>query len=160
MSEAELRAYSERYRQLQIRDSDEPELLLAWKGNTQILLWLDAGRLAAYQVTWTYPLTNFDSRLKTDLCSGVRYVDVSLVGDPELSGAAVWLDGQRVGELSSSGNLTWYVPLGAHQLRVEEPDGGAWSIELRYDDSSSGHDSVAISHDALRPGSPSNAGME
>lgn len=145
MSVAELRTYSERYPQLQIRDPDEPELLVAWKGNTQILLWLGTGGLTAYQITWTYPLTNFDSRLKTDLCSGARYVELNLVGDSALAGAAVWLDGERVGELTSSGNFTWDVPLGAHQFRVEKPDGGSWSTELRYDESSAGHDRLPIS---------------
>jgi len=145
MSEAELRTYSERYPQLEIRDPDEPELLIASKGNTQILLWLGAGGLTAYQVTWTYPLTNFDSRLKTDVCSGARYVELNLVGDSELSGAAVWLDGERVGTLSKTGTFTWDVPLGVHQLRVERMGGGSWSTELRYDESGPGHHRVPVS---------------
>jgi hypothetical protein len=145
MSEAELRTYSERYPQLQIRVPDEPELLIAWKGNTRILLWFGRGGLTAYQITWTYPITNFDSRLKTDLCSGARYVDLNLVGESELAGAAVWLDGERLGELSRSGTFTWEVPLGVHELRIEIAGGGSWSTELRYDDSSSGHHRVPVS---------------
>ena len=145
MSEAELRAYSESYPRLQIRNPEEPELLIAWKGNTQIELWLGADGLTAYQVTWTYPLTNFDSQLKTDLCSGARYVDLDLVGDPELAGAGVWLDGERVGELSRSGNFSFDVPIGGHELRIESPGGGSWSTKLRYDESSSGHHRVPIS---------------
>lgn len=143
MSEAELRTYSDRY-PLEIRDPDEPELLVAWKGNTQILLWLGLDGLTAYQVTWTYPLTNFDSQLKTDLCSGARYVDLNLVGDSELGGAAVWLDGERVGELSRSGTFSFDVPLGAHELRIERPGGSSWSTELSFDESR-GHHGVPIS---------------
>lgn len=150
MSETELRTYSERYPQLQIRNPDKPELLVAWKGNTQILLWLNAGGLTAYQVTWTYPLTHFESGLKTDLCSGVKYVELNVVGDSVLTGAAVWLDGERVGELSGAGTFTLDVPLGIHELRVEEALGGSWRTELRYDESSSGHDRVSIPESALR----------
>jgi hypothetical protein len=145
MSEAELRSYSDRYPQLQIRDPDEPELLVAWKGNTQLPLWFVADGLVAYQVAWTYPLTNLESQLKTDLCSGAKYVDLNLVGDSELAGAAVWLNGKRLGEFSRSGTFTWDVPLGVHELRIETASGGSWSTELRYDESSSGHHRIPIS---------------
>lgn len=145
MSEAELRTYSARYPQLAIRVPDEPDLLIASKGNTRILLWFGAGGLTAYQVTWTYPLTNFESQLKTDLCSEAKYVKLSLVGDSELAGAAVWLDGERVGALSRTGTFTCDVPLGVHELRIERAGGGSWNRQLRYDESSSGHHRVPVS---------------
>jgi hypothetical protein len=124
---------------------------VAWKGNTQILLWFGPRGLSAYQVTWTYPLTHFDSRLKTDLCSGIRYVNLMLIGDSELAGAAVWLDDERVGELSEAGNFNRDVPVGVHHLRVEKPDGGSWRTELRYDEANSGHDRLVVPGDTLAP---------
>lgn len=147
MSEAELRTYSERYPQLEIRAPGESGLLSASKGNTRILLWLGADGLIAHQVTWTYPLTNFDSQLKNDLCTGMKYVDLSLVGDSVLSGAAVWLNDVRVGELSQTGTFRFDAPLGTHELRVERAGGGSWSKELRYDESSAGDDRLPIPDD-------------
>lgn len=144
MSEVQLRKYSERYPQLEIRNPDQPGLLIGWKENTQILLWLVGDGLTAYQVTWTYPLTHYDSHLKTDLCSGTRYVDLHLVGDSDLSSAVVSLNGERVGELSRSGKLSFDVPLGAHELRIKSPDHGSWSTDLSYDKSSSGHDRILV----------------
>lgn len=149
MSEAELRTYSERYPQLKIRAPGESGSLIAWKGNTQILLWLGADGLIAHQVTWTYPLTNFDSQLKNDLCKGMKYVELNLVGNSVLSGAAVWLNDERVGELSRTGTFRFDVPLGTHELRVKRAGGGAWSKELRYDESSAGDDRLPIPDDAF-----------
>ena len=64
-----MRAYSEEYRQLQIHEPEDAAFLVALKGNTRILLWFGAGGLTAYQITWTYPVTNFASEPKTALCT-------------------------------------------------------------------------------------------
>jgi hypothetical protein len=157
MAESELQTYSEQYPGLEIRNSDEFEFLVARKGNTQVLLWLETDGLIAYQITWTYPPTNFDSQLKTDLCTGDQYVELNLVGRSELAGAGVWLDGERVGELSRSGSFTWDVTLGAHQLRVEKPGSGSWATELRYDAASVGYDRLPIPEDSFPLGDNPNS---
>ena len=69
MSETDVRAHSEGYRQIEIYEPEDAEFLVARKGNTKILLWFGPNGLTAYQITWTYPVTNFASEHKTDLCT-------------------------------------------------------------------------------------------
>jgi len=110
------------------------------------------GKLISYQLTWTYPLTNYAAEPKVNLCTGMRYVELQLVGDSVHSGATVWLDGERVGELSSSGTYSQDVPIGIHQLQVKKSGAGSWRAELNYDETSSGYDRVPIPEDAFGHG--------
>lgn len=69
MSVGELQGYSERYPRLRISEPDGLEYLVAAKGNTQVLLWFEPTGLVEYQITWVYPLTNFASEPRADLCA-------------------------------------------------------------------------------------------
>lgn len=149
MSETELRTYSASYKKLTVTKAGKFAQLVARKGNTQILFWIAEGELNSYQLTWTYPLTHYAAALKTNLCTGEKYVELHLVGHSVHSGATVWLDGERVGELSNSGTYNQDVPIGIHLLRVEK-GGSRWRTELRYNRTSSGYDRVPIPEDVLR----------
>lgn len=150
MSETELKAHSGRFSQLEIRESGAPKRLVARKGNTQVLLWFGESGLAAYQVTWTYPLTNFDAALKTDVCSGQKFVELHVIGNRADAGAVVLLDGQPVGELSSTGTEVLDVPVGTHTLEVKQAGRGIWRANLVYDEDSSGYDRLPIPENGLR----------
>jgi hypothetical protein len=122
---------------------------VAQTGDTLIHLELENDRLRSYQVSWTSGFTKQSSKLKTDLCSGEKLVEVYIVNGYRHAGAAVLLDGEKVGELSKQGTFILDVPLGRHSLTIELPDSRSWSTELRYDESSSGYDRLPIPDDAF-----------
>lgn len=151
MTKAEIEATAQRFPPLEIYSPDShPDRLTARKGDTLILLGLKELLLKTYQVSWTSGFTKQSFHLKHDLCSGLRYVELHLVGTADLAGASVWLDGELVGQLSAFGNFDRDVQLGSHHLKVQKAGSGSWSTELRYDESSSGYDRVPISQEDLQ----------
>lgn len=153
MTEDDIAATARQFPSLSIhRPESYPELLVAQKGDTLILLGLREARLETHQVTWISGLTKRSSLLKHNLCSGAKYVELHLVGSSDLAGASVWLDGQFVGQLADFGDLDRDVQLGRHQLRVQKSGIGSWSTELHYDESSSGYDRLPIPEDEFVPG--------
>lgn len=145
MAEAEIAAIAQRFRRLQIhRPDSSPDRLIAQRGDTLIILGLKAARLETYQVTWTSGFTKQSSQLKHNVCSGVKYVEMHLLASSDLAGATIWLDGERIGEISRTGGFTEDIPIGIRALRVEKAGVGSWSTELRYDKSSSGYDRISV----------------
>jgi len=136
------------YRRVQIHKIDrENGLYIAYKGNTSINLWLEDGRLKTYQTTWTWFVTNIDSSPKIGLCSGTKTVDLRVYAPATLAGAVVWLDGLRAGELTDNDYDEMTVPLGVHELRIEQHGKVVWTTTLRYDESSSGWAWVEVNDD-------------
>lgn len=143
MPKAKIQAYVTEVRGLQIKSGERLHgpALVAQKSNTLIFLWLqdDRDRLEAYQVSWSYPLTNQARGLKQNLCSGQQFVDLHLVGSSSVAGAKVTLDGEAIGTLSSVGTMSLDVPLGSHRIIVRSSL-GTWSTDLVYNQESPGYD--------------------
>ena len=153
MSEAQLHAYAREFRDLQVKRGEKISgpTLVAQKQNTLILLWLQNDRLEAYQVTWSFPLTNQAWGLKNSLCSGQQFVDLHLVGSSRLAGAEVLLDDKVVGELSSVGTISLDVPLGTHHVVVRSYL-GTWSTNVTYDRRSAGFDRQEVHFEGGKKG--------
>lgn len=132
---------------LSVHDVDEgpsrPSLVVS-RRSTLARLWFDDSGLLAHRVTWSYPITNFGSRLKVNLCTGERFVELSLVGPSSFAGSPVEIDGRHAGVLSNAGTMTVDVPLGQHRVEVFTPP-GSWTAELRYASTVSGYDRLEIS---------------
>lgn len=155
MTEAEIEATAQRFPPLEVRRSNlYPGDLTVQKGDTLIFLGLRDSRLETYRISWVSGFTKRSSRLKYNLCSGDKYVEVHLVGSSDLAGAKVWMNGEVIGQLSVFGTFGLDVQLGSHKLRVEKAGGGSWSTELRYDESSSGYDRVPITEDEFGQPAP------
>lgn len=152
MTEGEIAEHARSFSRLQLHSTDErDEVLVAQKGDTLIRLELEGPHLKRYQVSWTSGFTKQSHDLKTDLCSGEKLVELHVLGHSAQAGAVVLLDGQRVGELSSTGVDILDVPIGTHTLEVKEAALGSWSTELIYDEASSGYDRLPLPKDALEP---------
>lgn len=145
MKEAEIAVAARQFPRLHLHKPDSyPSRLIAQQGDTQIYLDFRESLLKAYRVSWTSGFTQQDSRVKHNLCSGTKYVELNFLGRKEFAGAIVWLDGKRVTQLDMDGDFCWDVPLGIHQLRIEKPGVGTWTAELRYEETSPGHDRLPI----------------
>lgn len=125
--------------------------MVAQKGDTLVHMELEGLHLKRYQVSWTSGFTKQSHDLKTALCSGEKLVELHVLGDSAQAGAVVLLDGDRVGELSSTGVDILDVPIGTHTLEVKKAALGSWSTELSYDETSSGYHRLLIPEDALKP---------
>ena len=143
MSKDEVKEQAERFRGLEIPETD-PRSFVANKKNTQIELWFEGDELQAYKVMWVYPITNYGTEFKTNICTGQRFVYVQLLAPGSIAGASVLLDGEKVGEISSAGTMSMYVPLGTHRLTVARPALDPWIRELSYDESSFPEDRLEI----------------
>ena len=145
MSESDVLAEAGRYSKVRVTRAarSDPELVVS-KGQTQIVLGLEAGRIHDYQVSWVSSFMKRAHGLKRDLCSNEDFVELHILGPSSAAGSEVLLDTERMGELSALGTITLNVPLGKHRLRVEKAGVGSWSTELRYDESSSGYDRVLV----------------
>ncbi len=126
------------------RPDSYPHKLVAQKGATIVILEMNSNRLQTYQISWTSGFTQKSSHLKYDLCEKRYLVHMWLVSSREYGGAAVLLDGVLVGKLNGWGGFARDIPLGVHELRIERPGLGTWVLELRYDESSLGHDRIPI----------------
>jgi len=136
------------YRRLQIHKNDRKEgLYIAHKRNTSINLWLESDRLKAYQTTWVWFVTNIDSSPKVSLCSGIKTVSLRVYAPATLAGSMIWLDDLRAGELTENDYDEMDVPLGVHELRIEQNGTVVWTTTLRYDESSSGWAWVEVNND-------------
>ncbi len=145
MTKEELRVYAKEFAKLSLHEPDSSDqLLVVQKGDTLIRLGLKDDLLQTYRVSWTSGFTKVSSHLKYDLCKKQSLVHMWLVSSREHGGAAVWLDGILLGQLSESGGFVRDIPLGVHEFRIETPGLGVWVIELRYDESSSGIDRIPI----------------
>ncbi len=131
---------------MQLLETDR-SLVTARRKNTSIDLWFEGDLLEAHRVAWTYPITNYGARFKTNICTGQRFVDLRLLGPRGLAGASVLLDNEKVGEMSSAGTQSLDVPLGVHRLTIEKHGLGPWTRELTYDDSSSAYDRLEVDLD-------------
>lgn len=152
MTADEIAAHARKFPPLLLHRPDErDDLLVAAKGDTLVHLKLEGSRLKTYQVSWTSGLTKQSSRLKTDLCTGQKLVELHIISDRTHAGAIVFLDGQPVGELARIGNKVLDVPIGAHSLELRMPGGGSWRTELNYDETSPGHHRLPVPEDALLP---------
>lgn len=152
MTADEIAAHARSFPPLLLHRPDErDDLLVAAKGDTLVHLELEGSRLKTYQVSWTSGFTKQSHRLKTDLCSGAKLVELHIIGDSAQAGAIVLLDGQPVGELASIGIEVLDVPIGTHTLELRKPGLGSWSTELRYEEGSSGYDRLPVPEDALLP---------
>lgn len=145
MTAAEIAEHARRFPQLRVhRPEGREDLLVAQKGDTIVQLELGGASLKTYQVSWTSGFTKQSHYLKTNVCSGEKLVELHIIGDRGHSGAVVMLDGEPVGELSSTGFEVLDVPIGTHTLEVRKAGLGSWSIEMRYDEESSGYDRLPI----------------
>ncbi len=145
MTEADLRHYAEQFPKILLHKPDSlRHVFFAEKGDTLIRLGLQDGLLQTYHISWTSGFTRSSSRLKYDLCKRRYLVHMWLVSSSEYGGAAGWLDGVLLGQLSESGGFVRDIPLGVHEFRIEAPGVGVWVIELRYDKASQGHDRIPI----------------
>lgn len=145
MTQKEIVSIAQQFPKLRIHQPDSsPDLFVARRGDTLVFLGLRASLLETYQISWTSGFTKQSSQLKHDLCSGTRYVELHLIASSNIAGASIWLDGKRVGEVSKAGGFSRDIPLGLHELRVEQSGVGSWTTELHYHGSSSGYDRLPI----------------
>lgn len=135
MSKEEVKEEAEGFPGLEILETD-PHAFVANKKNTQVELWFEDDELQAFKVSWVYPVTNYGTDFKTNICTGQRFVHVKLFAPGSIAGAPVLLDGEKVGEISSAGTMSMYVPLGTHRLTVARRVLDPWVRELSYDESS------------------------
>ncbi len=145
MTEADVEAHIPQFPKMLLhRPYSYPHELVAQKGDTMVTLEMNSNLLQAYQISWTSGFTKKSSRLKYDLCEKRYLVEMWLVSSREYGGAAVWLNGVLVGRLDGYGDFARDIPLGIHEFRIERPGLGTWVMELRYDESSQGHDRIPI----------------
>lgn len=148
MTQDEVSKHAQRFKGLRLESSAAENHLVALKGNTVIQLWFADTGLNAQQVTWSYPVTRYSSRLKMDLCTGERVVVVQIVAPPAFEGATVMLDGAEVDQLSAQGTTSLELGLGRHQLTIEKAPFGRKERELVYDADSPGHDRLVFGEDS------------
>lgn len=149
MKEADIAAHVAKHRAATFAPTNDPDKFVAQKGNTLISLWLEDGGLRAHKVTWSRPIAKHRSHLKHDLCSGELFVELHLIGSPELKGAVVALDGVPQGRLSRSGTLSLDVPLGDHEVSVERAGDKRLSFDVSYTPTSPGHHQIKVEPRAL-----------
>jgi len=136
------------YRHLQIHKNDhEDGLYIAYKGNTSIRFWFESDRLKSCQTTWVWFVTNINSSPKVSLCSDIKTVNLRVYAPATLAGAVIWLGDLRAGQLTENDYDEMDVPLGVHELRIEQHGTVVWTTTLRYDESSSGWAWVEINDD-------------
>ena len=144
MNEAEIVEYAKNFPRLKIhKPVDVEDVLFGARGDTSILLELVHGGLRAHRVTWMSGFTRLSSRLKTDICTGQRLVQLRLVGEPRHADASVLLNGERIARLSRRGTASLDIAVGSHTLTVKHGD-FLWSTKLHYHLSSSGWDRLEI----------------